>query len=249
MKKISATIAVIILCIVLSSFSFHHHHAATSPRQGFKPDYALYDQVLQKYVSDDGKVNYKGLKEDSDFRIVLESIALMHPTARWTRDEQKCFWINAYNMFVLKLVCDNYPLKSINEIPNAMDSNYVKIGINYYSLNRIRNEFLLEKFNDARILFSLSDASVSCPPLFNHAFKPEDLEKTLNTVTRRFVNDKRYNSINSNAPKLSKVFQLYFGDLAMNETLVAFINSYSDVQVDAKATIEYQVYDWSLNSK
>ncbi|MBK8705831.1 MAG: DUF547 domain-containing protein [Saprospiraceae bacterium] len=100
------------------------------------------------------------------------------------------FWINVYNVFTIKLIADNYPLKSIMNLDGGKtwDVERIKIGGELYSLNQIENEIIRPQFKDPRIHFALNCAAKSCPPLYDKAYLPSQLDQQLDERTRSFVN-------------------------------------------------------------
>ena len=80
--------------------------------------HGAWTQLISRYVSN-GLVDYEGLaSERAALDAYLTNLAAT-PTeilAKATRNEQLAFWINAYNAFTLKVVCDNYPIQSINDL-------------------------------------------------------------------------------------------------------------------------------------
>ena len=76
-----------------------------------------FNNLLQKYVSNDGKVNYKGLKNDkAALETYITTLAKQIPDNTWSKNAALAYWINAYNAFTLKLIVDNYPVKSITNL-------------------------------------------------------------------------------------------------------------------------------------
>ena len=71
-------------------------------------------------MSTDGKVNYKGIKDDFNYKKYITIISANPPQESWTSDEKLVYWMNAYNAFTVKLIIDNYPLKSIKDIGFAV---------------------------------------------------------------------------------------------------------------------------------
>ena len=209
--------------------------------------HAGFDSLLQKNVSESGKVNYKGFiadkaAMDAYLQILSENI----PADGASREEKMAFWINAYNAFTIDLIARNYPATSILKFDNGKtwDVKRIKLGGKKYSLNQIENEILRPQFKDARIHFAINCAAQSCPPLYNHAFLPEQLDSLLDMRTRQFVNDKKYNSLSAKSVKVSKIFEWYAGDFG---NLIAFLNKYSTVKIGSKATVVYNEYNWDLN--
>ena len=74
--------------------------------------YSAYDQLLDTYVRD-GRVYYKALRTDRARldRFMQGLDVAPGELARWTVDERKAFWLNAYNALVLKTVIDAYPIR------------------------------------------------------------------------------------------------------------------------------------------
>lgn len=213
------------------------------------PRHKAWDQLLRKHVDAAGKVNYKGFKADkAALDAYLKTLADNLPADSWSRTEKMAYWINAYNAFTIALITDNYPLKSILDLDGGKtwDVKRIELGGKKYSLNQIENEILRPVFNDARIHFALNCAARSCPPLLNRAYTADNLERTLEQRTRRFVNDRSYNSVAAGKATVSKIFEWYaadFGDLRV------YLNRYADVQLDKGAAIGFAEYDWGLNEK
>jgi hypothetical protein len=210
-------------------------------------NHQLLDSLLQKHVSDQGKVNFKGLKADKAALDAYCQLLSDNPVQEtWTRAEKMAFWINAYNAFTLKLIVDNYPTKSILNFDGGKtwDVRRIKIGDKKYSLNNIENDILRPQFKDPRIHFAVNCAAKSCPPIWNHAYTAENLETTLETRTRAFVNDKKYNTLSSTRAQVSKIFDWYgadFGDVKK------FLNQYSETKLKSSATLIFSEYNWDLN--
>lgn len=238
-----------LLFAFIAFFIFSSWNSVLAQAQLLKPDYVVYDKLLQKYVSADGLVDYKGLRKDEAFGACLTTMALTHPDRSWSRDEQIAFWINLYNMFTLKLICDNPQVKSIKDIPDAWDKKWIKIGKHLYSLNQIEHEILRTKYPDPRIHFAVNCAALSCPKLLNHAYFPATLNKTLDQVTGEFINNNKHNQLTPDSAKFSSIFSWYYDDFIKYITFVQFVNKYSTVKLNASVKIEYNEYNWALNSR
>ena len=69
--------------------------------------------LLHKHVTTGGKVNYKGFIEDqAKLDEYLNTLSNTPPGSNWKETDKIAYWINAYNAFTVKLIIDNYPLKS-----------------------------------------------------------------------------------------------------------------------------------------
>lgn len=220
------------------------------------PAHTAWDNLLKKNVTADGKVNYKAFIRDSvELNKYLKLLSDNPPEASWTANQEKAFWINAYNAFTIKLIIKYYPVKSIKDIAGKVpfvntpwDIKFIKIGKETLDLNNIEHTKLRKKFNDYRIHFALVCASKSCPILLNAAYTPEKLESQLDAQGRAFLKDIKRNQVSATTPKVSKIFDWYAMDFKKgNQTVIDVINKYSDVKINANAKLEYLTYDWTLN--
>lgn len=210
-------------------------------------DHSLWDQLLGKYVQA-GRVSYSNFQKDPEFEKYLALLADNAPESSWPRDEQLAYWINAYNAFTIKLITDNYPVKSITDLHGGKpwDVKWIKLGNNTYSLNQIENEIIRPQFKEPRIHFAVNCAAKSCPPIANKAFTAANLEQMLEKQAIAFINNTEFNTISSEKVNISKIFEWYASDFG---NIVDFINKYSKKPVSAKATISYKEYIWALNDR
>ncbi|MDX1350790.1 MAG: DUF547 domain-containing protein [Putridiphycobacter sp.] len=213
-----------------------------------KPNHTKWDELLRKYVTSSGKVNYVGLKsklgELEEYIIYLQSFASRET---WTTNEKLAYWINLYNAATVRLILENYPVSSITDIDGGKpwDQPIVKVGTKYYTLNNIENDIIRPRFKDARIHFAVNCAAKSCPPLMSTAFTAEKLNRQLQSQTAAFINSTQ-NTITSEKIEISKIFDWYKDDFESGD-VITFLNIYSSVPINDNASISYKVYDWSLN--
>lgn len=211
--------------------------------------FILLDELLQKYVTADGVVNYKGLKADPSFARCISIFENMAPEDSWSKPKQMAFWINAYNAFTLKLITDNYPLKSITDLKDPWDKAFINLKGKKYTLNQIENEILRPNFKDPRIHFAINCASVSCPKLSNRAFFDMSLDRMLDQMTRGFLEDRTRNKIGPDKYEISQIFEWFSSDFDAAGGVSKFINRYSKTKIPTGASISYLEYDWGLNGK
>lgn len=210
-------------------------------------DYSLWTEILQKYVSDNGAVNYKYLKNNkSAFESYLKLLSASAPNEDCSVDIKKAYWINVYNAFTVQLIIENYPLKSIKDLRRPWDQSFIEIGGEKITLNTIEHK-ILRPMGDPRIHFAIVCASQSCPKLLNHAYEPSTLEDQLKNVTTVFINDPLKNNINKSSVKISKIFKWFKTDFPKREAFIAFLNSYSNIKILAQADVDYLNYNWDLN--
>jgi hypothetical protein len=228
---------------------------------------ALYTALLAERVRD-GHVDYEGLVGDRKLDAYVAWLAQTDPARLDTR-ERLALWINAYNAYTLKLIRDNYPVESINELHaggkivghltnrTAWDISFAEVGGRTYTLNDIEHEIIRKEFHDPRIHFALVCAAVSCPPLRPEAYVGERLGEQLDDQARVFFSQESKNrfDLDSKVAHLSKILDWYGADFAdSKDGILRAIAEYlpSDVresiEADASAwKVEYTKYDWSLN--
>lgn len=218
-----------------------------------QPDHAPFTQILGKYVSATGVVDYAGLKKDvATLDKYLSSLEKNAPAKNWTSNTVKAYWINAYNAYTLKLMVKHYPVKSITAIKygekSAWDYAWIKIGGETLSLNNIEHKKLRAKFNDPRIHFAVNCASYSCPILLNKAYEAKTLENQLDTQAKLFINDSKRNVITADKVQISEIFKWYKEDFTSAGSIIDYLNKYSKTKIKANAKVEYLSYNWNINA-
>lgn len=210
-------------------------------------DHSTWNDLLKKFVDNDGNVNYSGFKKDiAGLEAYLALLSQNAPLPSWGKNEKLAFYINLYNAATVKLIVDNYPTKSIKDIPNRWKKEWISVNGDVTSLNDIEHK-ILRKMNEPRIHFAINCASYSCPKLLNTAFTEQNMERLLSKATIDFVNDKKRNRFEGGTAQLSKIFKWYKNDFTEEASLLEYINMYLDNPTRKDAKVEYLDYDWSLN--
>ena len=209
----------------------------------------IWNKLLQKNVNETGEVNYKSFRNDrSILKEYLYILSSNLPSNQSSIEEKKAYWINAYNAFTIKLIIDNYPLKSIKDIKDPWDVRLFKLGKKWYNLNEIEHK-ILRPMGDPRIHFGINCASISCPPLANKAYTADNIEELLNRQAIKFINDPLRNNISPNILELSKIFSWFAKDFKIKGSLIDFLNIYSNIQIERNAKKSFLLYNWSLNTQ
>lgn len=210
-------------------------------------DHSNFDQLLKKYVTSDGHVDYKGLnKERKKLRTYLTLIKNNYPEDSWTKNELLAYYMNAYNAMTIDLILRNYPTESIKDIKNPWEQRYWQIGDKWINLEEIEHQ-ILRKMDDPRIHFGINCASFSCPPLMNEAFTADKVDSQLEKLAIQFVNDSKRNSITADRVEISNIFKWFKKDFTQEGDIVDFLNKYSKVKINANARVRYMDYNWNLN--
>ncbi len=213
--------------------------------------------LLKKHVNNRGDVNYKGFIKDSallnKYLILLSKNA---PNSEWSKNEQFAYWINAYNAYTVKLITQNYPLKSIKDLGSTATNNspwdkkFFTIGGKEMSLNNVEHDILRKQFNDPRLHFAINCASYSCPRLLNRAFESMTLYGQLNESAKEFINDTTKNKLTTKKIELSSILLWYGTDFTKTGlSKIEYINKYSRIKIDASAGVSYLKYNWDLNEQ
>jgi hypothetical protein len=154
------------------------------------------DQILDVYVRD-GLVYYRALKTDRG-RLDRYAASLNVPPetyAGWSREQQMAFWLNAYNVFVLRTVVDNYPIRgrneaypasSIRQIPGAFERIKHRAAGRSVTLDDIEKTILPE-FKEPRLYVALGRGALGSGRLRSEAFTGGRLMDQLDAVQADFM--------------------------------------------------------------
>ncbi len=204
------------------------------------------DTFFEKYVIDGG-VRYRWIKgEPERLDKLIAFIASADVTGRESK-EQLAFYINAYNLYTIKLIVDHYPVSSPMEIIGFFDTKKIVAAEKKTTLNDLEND-RIRKFNDPRIHFALVCAARGCPKIADHGYNPQHLDEQLTKQARLSLNDPAFIRIDGTKVKISEIFKWYRRDFGKTDAdLISFINKYRDTPLPEKARLSYYTYDWSLN--
>ncbi len=248
------SIIVVSLLLVLGCSNAKNTFAGNG---GAVPSHDEWTKLLAKHVRVNGLVDYKGFIADKDeLNAYADYLSDNPPTDAWTDKEKIAFWINAYNVFTVKLIVDNYPVESIKDLNPTLSiptvrsvwtKEWFQIGGEDFSLDRIEHKILRKDFEEPRIHFAVNCASISCPVLRNEAFTAEKLDAQLDEQARIFLNDPTRNKITPQRVEVSKIFSWFGGDFKNGQSLTEFLNKYTEVQIEEKAKVRFMDYDWNLN--
>ena len=239
--------------------------------------YEAYSRVLHSYVDSQGYVDYSGLKTNRfDLDFFVDQLTSLPPGifSSWPREEQLAFWINAYNALTLRAVIDHYPIDSIKDIGNLVTTVWNKLTFNVMgrtlTLNQIEHQIIRGEFSDPRIHMAINCASIGCPSLPAEPMQGKKLDEQFHHLTRRFLSDPtkfRIDKKNSRV-HISLIFKWFGEDFeadygkgkirkkfnkrenAALNYIASHVASGDSAYIDsASYTLEWLVYDWSLNTR
>lgn len=202
-----------------------------------------YDVFLKKYIV--GKsVDYKSMAASNELNELIQKINSIEPN----EENRKSFLINAYNLWVIKKVADQYPIRSVNQVTNFFDSKDVMLLGEKTSLNQLEKDWLFKSYDDPRMHFVLVCGAVDCPPIANYVYKSSQLDDQLDFQTEAAMNDRSFIKVMGDQISISEIFDWYRFDFGGNkEEIIQFINQYRDVPLSKESSIQYYDYDWTLN--
>lgn len=220
------------------------------------PDWSLYNTLLSQYVvrSEKDGTHYHGLDystigKDPRFTQVLNALE-SYPVETLTEPSQRiAFYINAYNIFAIKMIVDHYPLESIRDVGSFLRPVWSRragtLDGDDVTLDQIEHD-ILRKLGEPRIHFAIVCASVSCPDLRTTAYESGLLSEQLDEQVRGFLSNSQKGLALEQTPiRASKIFAWFEEDFEP-AGVESFIGRYRDLP--AKTRIRANLdYDWSLN--
>ena len=163
-----------------------------------------YADVLKSCVDDRGMVDYKTLaKKKREIRKLLEELVKLDPNEynSWPKEDKIAFWINAYNIQMLRIITDNYPIdgsRILNILWGPYSIRHIKgIWTDYkfivmdeeFTLSEIEQRFFHKEFAEPRIFFAISYACLSSPPLRNQPYSGSKLNEQLDEQVKKFLSN------------------------------------------------------------
>ena len=156
------------------------------------------DDILDLYVRD-GMVYYRALKSERA-RLDRYVASLDVPAATyagWSRERQMAFWVNAYNVFVLKTIIDHYPIRgkaaeypagSIRQIPGAFERLQHRAAGRSVTLDEIEKS-IIKEFKEPRLHLAFGRGALGSGRLRSEAYDASRLARQLDAVQAEFVNE------------------------------------------------------------
>lgn len=232
--------------------------------EGF--DHSLFDAVLQKYVDDEGMVNYTDLQNSpEDLDQYLDLLDKSDP-AILEESDRLAFWLNVYNAYTLKLIINNYPISGIRQAANGLfipklntpwEVDLVKVNGKILNLDHVEHKIVRKEFDDARIHFALVCAAISCPKLRRESYRGDMLDQQLHEQGVDFLNTAHKNRVEKEGTqiRISKIFKWFKGDFVKDgRSLQQFLAEFYEGDLakalsESKLKVKYTKYDWALNDQ
>lgn len=232
-----------------------------------EPDYAAWNSLLSRYYDPGKGMDYRNLKarDRATLGALRERMAKVK-VGSLNPKQQLAYWINLYNINVVGIVVDHYPVDSIRDIStdpivrlNVFKRDLAPFGGGLISLDEIENNRIREQFKDARIHFAINCAARSCPPIRAEAYVGARVDAQLDDQTRRFLNGPHGVKVRRKGGKVTlsttRIMDWFRKDFEQwSDGTVAFIRRYASADkvrmiegAGGKVRLEYDDYDWALN--
>lgn len=221
---------------------------------GFSQDLNVFfdkaDAFFKEHVAS-GKVAYSKIHANQDELNSILKIAEGISVSKNDAKNYQAFWINAYNLSVIKGIINYYPTSSPLDHGGFFDKSTHSLGGKQITLNDIEHKLLRGQFKDPRYHFVLVCGAIGCPPLINKAYLPNTLDSQLDTQTKKAVNGSFLQvDIKKKRVKASQIMEWYKEDFTMNgESEIDFINKYRTEKLEGKFKLSYFPYNWKVNKQ
>jgi hypothetical protein len=230
-----------------------------------EPDLAEWNRLLAAYYDPAKGMDYGALeaKEVPALQKLRQAMARVD-VGSLSRDEQLAYWINLYNVNVVSIVVDGYPVASIRDLStdplirlNVFKKDAVPFGNGKVSLNFIENDKVRAGFQDPRIHFAINCAAKSCPPLRKEAYAGARVGEQLDDQTRKFLAGPGLR-VEAKGGKtilhVTKIMDWFEDDFEKwGGGRAAFVRKHAPAEkaklipAGGKVELEFDDYDWSLN--
>jgi len=223
--------------------------------QPFDPSHSAWTTWLRQFTKDDGAtVDYRRARADQNaFRAYLASLSSISPRvySGWPAPRKLAFLLNAYNAFAVRLVVDNYPLRSIRDLSSPLRSVWKKPFFQLFgeseTLDGIEEGMLRKQFKDPRIHFAIGCYSRGGPALGAEAWREERIEAQLEAAAKRFFADSAKNRFEGDKLVVSPLLDWFEADFQGKYGSVGkFLARYFGPKAET-SKIAFSDFDWSLN--
>ena len=229
-------------------------------------DHSDWDAFLSSYVvvGKDGinRVSYGKVSKADTAKLTAYVRKLARTSIRkYTREEQRAYWINLYNAATVKVVLDAYPVDSIMKISlggglfskGPWKKELLAIEEQKVSLDDIEHRILRPIWKDPRTHYAVNCASLSCPNLQPKAYTPANMEQLLDAGARAYVNHPRAVSFDAKGRLVvSSIYVWFQSDFGGDDAgVIKHLTQYAEPALAKKLAgvekIGSDAYDWTLN--
>ena len=206
------------------------------------------NEFFKYHVISNGKINYSSLKRSpGELLYILENVSKINIDLE-NNETKLAFWINAYNLLVIKIILENYPIISVKKVPSFFETSQ-DIGGKGLSLNEIET-LINSLITDPAKHFVLANGTNGGPKLSPAAYQPDSVIYNISYNLKTLINLDGYVKVNNEKETvlLPKVFDSYKSDfVTIYFNQIDFLNVFLKKGLNNKFKIDFYDYDWSLN--
>lgn len=217
-----------------------------------------YDRLLEKYVNEQGLVNYGAWKQNQADLSALDDYLKQFatkPDNPTQGNEKAAVLVNAYNAFMLRWILSNYPTESVWSLKDSFTAKRNEIGGRKVSFDDIEHG-ALRPLIGYRAHSVLVCAARSCPPLRRFPYCADKFEEQDDGAFRAWLAREDLNHFLPNEKKIeiSGIFKWFKSDFDKADGLPTILGRYAPPAVrDFAASGEYDTkyipYNWGLNDQ
>jgi len=204
---------------------------------------------LKKYVTG-GLVSYKSIKK-GEINQLAEQIAAVD-LSKANSLEKQAFYINSYNILVVKSLLDTNTPSSPLDVLGFFDTRKHTVAGQSLTLDELEKGKLFGLKKDARFHFVAVCGAKGCPQIEPFSYSPSNLNAQLNRQTKKALNDANFTRINDTEKKvaLSEIFKWYESDFTQGgKSVIEYINQYRTTPIPTDYAVTYYPYDWKINKR
>jgi len=226
--------------------------------------HAAWDGLLKQYVSAPDSqglthFNYSGLKSATADKAALDgyirSLEAINPDGL-NEDEAIAYYANLYNAVTIKVVVENYPVKSIRDIksgfvPGPWGKKLVTINGKPTSLNNIEHDILRKRYPSPYVHYMVNCASVGCPNLLDKAWTAANYKTEREVAAKAYINSPRGVKVTPKGLEVSSIYKWFSKDFGGKAGLLPHLRKYAGPElaqvIDNGAKVSGNGYNWALN--
>ncbi len=247
--------------ITLLSFFTHTIFAQSTDSNPYLQHLPQWNIVLQKFVDEQGRINFQALLQDSsELETFVSAIETVSPAANPelfdTREKVLAYHINAYNALAMWGVIErDIPANFSSLLKRASFFKFRKvvIGGKKTDLYNYENQ-VIRPLGDARIHFVLNCMVKDCPRLRRKAFESETLNADLQSASIEFFNHEKHTQVDHEVKELqlSGIMKFYTKDYVKSgkkQDLLGYVNQFRENKIPDDFKVSYLKYDWTINQQ
>ncbi len=187
----------------------------------------------------------------------LENIPKAIPLEKFSRDEQLAYWLNLYNITIVKEIVDVYPERKLEERLVGKDSILSKkvlmvAGVPL-SLNDIQFTILKQNYdNTPLVIYGLYQGMIGGPNIRKSAYTGKYVYADLIDNAMEFINSNRgTDSKNAKTFRVSSLYErnaVFFPDFKadLTEHLLTYLEGKEADELKAASKIKTDINDWTI---